>query len=78
MKQKTIVGAGEILWDVFPDGPRFGGAPSNFACSAAELARESAAVFVVSAVGNDELGERALASLQQHQVRTAEVQRNAQ
>ena len=31
----TVVGLGEVLWDVFPDGPRFGGAPANFACHAA-------------------------------------------
>ncbi|MCX7348308.1 MAG: hypothetical protein NTZ54_01880 [Alphaproteobacteria bacterium] len=39
-----IVGLGEILWDVFPDGARFGGAPANFACSAAGLAAGSARV----------------------------------
>ena len=31
----VVVGLGEVLWDVFPDGPQFGGAPANFACSAA-------------------------------------------
>ena len=34
----TVVALGEILWDVFPDGPKFGGAPANFACTTAELA----------------------------------------
>ena len=24
-----VVGLGEVLWDVFPDGPRFGGAPAH-------------------------------------------------
>jgi fructokinase len=59
-----IVGLGEILWDVFPDGARFGGAPANFACSAAGLAAGSARVSRVSmagAVGGDDLGRRALA-----------------
>ena len=32
-----IVGLGETLWDVFPDGAYLGGAPLNFSCSAAEL-----------------------------------------
>jgi fructokinase len=71
---KCIVGIGEILWDVFPDGPRFGGAPSNFACSLAELAKESADVFMVSAVGDDELGQRAVDALQRHGVDTSHLQ----
>jgi fructokinase len=69
-----IVGIGEILWDVFPDGPRFGGAPSNFCCSTAELAQGGAEVLMVSAVGDDELGHRAIDSLQEHGVNTNRVQ----
>lgn len=75
MKQQ-IVGLGEILWDVFPDGPRFGGAPANAACSAAELAGGSARVVMVSGVGEDPLGEEALAALQAHGVDVRGVQRN--
>jgi fructokinase len=56
-----IVGLGEILWDVFPDGARFGGAPANFACTAAGLAAGSARVSMAGAVGRDDLGRRALA-----------------
>jgi len=56
----SIVGLGEILWDVFPDGARFGGAPANFACSAAGLAGETARVSMAGAVGDDDLGRRAL------------------
>ena len=56
-----IVGLGEILWDVFPDGARFGGAPANFACSASGLAAGSARVSMAGAVGRDDLGRRALA-----------------
>ena len=67
----TIVGLGEILWDVFPDGPRFGGAPANFACSAAGLGREQVEVYIVSSVGKDGLGQRAIESLQQHGVNTS-------
>ena len=36
-RRPLIVAAGEALWDMFPDGPRFGGAPANFACHAAAL-----------------------------------------
>jgi fructokinase len=56
----VIVGLGEILWDVFPDGPRFGGAPANFACSVAALRGKSVDVHIASAVGRDELGRQAL------------------
>lgn len=64
----TIVGLGEVLWDVFPDGPRFGGAPANFACSAAGVGGETVHVSMVSAVGHDALGRRALQTLIEHAV----------
>ena len=54
----VVIAAGEILWDLFPDGPRLGGAPANFACHAAALGAES---WLVSAVGNDERGTAAIA-----------------
>ncbi len=71
----TIVGIGEVLWDVFPDGPRFGGAPANFACCAAALADGRFRVQMVSGVGNDELGSQALAQLVSHGVDVEAVQR---
>lgn len=52
----VIAGIGEVLWDVFPDGARFGGAPANFACHCAGLGAEA---WIVSAVGADADGERA-------------------
>ena len=49
-----IVGVGELLWDVFPDGRRVaGGAPFNFAFHCHNLGHEA---VVVSRVGDDELG----------------------
>jgi len=69
----VIVGLGEILWDVFPDGPRFGGAPANFACHVAALGGNAE---MVSAVGNDELGEQALEVLHQRGVGTGGVHRH--
>lgn len=66
----TVVGLGEILWDVFPDGPRFGGAPANFACHAAQL---GANAQMVSAVGQDELGQRAIETLQKKNVGTSSI-----
>jgi fructokinase len=55
-----IVSIGEILWDVIGDSEYLGGAPLNFAAHASKLGHE---VFLVSAVGDDERGERALARL---------------
>lgn len=74
MSPPLIVGLGEVLWDVFADGPRFGGAPANFACSAAELAGPAAQVAIVSAVGGDELGSQAAQSLREHGVDTTHLQ----
>ncbi|MCH2203066.1 MAG: carbohydrate kinase [Fuerstiella sp.] len=58
-----VIGLGEILWDVFPDGRRFGGAPTNFACCAARLGTGSVTTGMVSAVGHDDLGRQALQRL---------------
>lgn len=69
----VVVGLGEVLWDVFPDGPRFGGAPANFVCSAARLGHGQFEVVMASAVGDDELGRLAFAALNEHQVNSAVV-----
>lgn len=53
----TIVGIGEALWDCLPDGRKLGGAPANFAYHVGQFGWESA---VVSAVGNDALGDEIL------------------
>lgn len=52
-----IVGIGEALWDLLPDGKKIGGAPANFAYHVSQFGFESQ---VVSAVGNDKLGEEIL------------------
>ena len=55
-----VVGLGEILWDVLPNGKQLGGAPANFAYHVSQFGLESCAV---SAVGNDELGREILGAL---------------
>src|SRR5262245_33861278 len=72
-RRRTVIAIGEILWDVFPDGPRFGGAPANFACSVASLARDRIDVYAPGAVGGDDLGQRALEALHLHGVQTNHV-----
>lgn len=62
---------GEVLWDLFPDGERFGGAPANFACHAAI---QGADVTIVSAVGNDDHGREAIRILDDYGVDTSLIQ----
>jgi len=58
----TIVGIGEILWDLLPSGRQLGGAPANFAYCSHLLGSRG---VVVSRVGNDELGFEARTRLHQ-------------
>ncbi len=53
---------GEVLWDRFPDGEQLGGAPANCAW---HLGQAGAWAQLVSRVGDDEWGHRALAQLGQ-------------
>ncbi|MCJ7588784.1 MAG: carbohydrate kinase [Candidatus Aminicenantes bacterium] len=55
-----VVGIGEILWDILPDGRQLGGAPANFAFHARAL---GAASVIVSAIGDDRSGREILAEL---------------
>jgi fructokinase len=59
----NIIAIGELLWDVFPDQQRLGGAPANFAIHCAQLSGNEHEVALVSAVGDDELGTAALAAI---------------
>ena len=60
MPVPKIISFGEVLWDLFPDGERFGGAPANFACHAALLGGD---VTMVSAVGDEKRGRKAIGIL---------------
>lgn len=51
-----LVGIGELLWDLLPQGRQLGGAPANFAYHAAALGAEAR---LVSRVGRDDLGREA-------------------
>ena len=56
-RTERILVLGEILWDIFPDSVRLGGAALNFAAHARQLQHEA---LLISAVGRDELGEQAM------------------
>ena len=53
-RKPIVVGIGELLWDLFPEGKRLGGAPMNFCYHAQQLGAKG---IPVSAVGSDELGQ---------------------
>lgn len=61
MDNGSVIGLGEVLWDLLPDGKKIGGAPANFACHMAQFGYASLAV---SAVGRDALGDEAVAELE--------------
>lgn len=52
-KDNIVVGMGEALWDVLPEGKKIGGAPANFAYHISQFGLPSC---VVSAIGADALG----------------------
>ena len=55
-----VIGIGEALWDVLPDGKKLGGAPANFAYHTGQFGHQTLAV---SALGNDKLAEETLHAL---------------
>ena len=61
-----VVGMGEALWDVLPEGKKIGGAPANFAYHVSQFGLESCDV---SAVGEDALGAEILDNFTQKGVR---------
>lgn len=64
---KYVVGMGEALWDVLPEGKKIGGAPANFAYHVSQFGLESR---VVSAVGDDKLGNEICADFREKKLRT--------
>lgn len=61
-----IVGIGEALWDVLPEGRKLGGAPANFAYHVSQFGLDSR---VVSAVGDDKLGNDILENFDNNQLK---------
>lgn len=58
--KRLVVGLGEVLWDMLPEGRKIGGAPVNFAYHAGQFGIDTMAV---SAIGNDKLGEDTIAEM---------------
>ena len=60
---KYVIGIGEALWDVLPEGKKLGGAPANFAYHARQFGLEGIAV---SAIGQDALGDEIVEDFEAH------------
>ena len=67
----TVVGLGELLWDVLPQGRQLGGAPANFA-HMTNLVGDTG--IVASRVGDDDLGREAQERLRALGLQTSFVQ----
>jgi fructokinase len=71
MNAPKIISIGEVLWDMFPDSERFGGAPANFAC---HVALAGGDVAMLSAVGDDSYGHEAVKILDGYEIDTRLMQ----
>ena len=60
MNKDLVIGMGEVLWDVLPDGKKLGGAPCNFAYHVSQFGIPSCAI---SAIGDDPLGKEIIKNL---------------
>ena len=68
----NIIGIGELLWDLLPEGQELGGAPCNFVYHATKL---GASARILSAVGRDE-GKRNLRDYKEKNLLTDLIQIN--
>jgi len=67
----TFACFGEVLWDVFPDHEKIGGAPLNVAL---RLNSFGDTVAMISAVGNDDLGNKLISYLKENNLTSEFVQ----
>lgn len=65
MKKCKILSFGEIIWDIFNNDYKIGGAPFNFSADAVMLGADA---DLVSAVGNDDLGTQALKMAEKYKI----------
>lgn len=65
MTKPIVVGIGELLWDMLPEGKRAGGAPINFVYNATQLGADG---YAISAVGKDSLGDEIIRELEKSHI----------
>ncbi len=63
--KRYVVGLGEVLWDVLPEGKKLGGAPANFAYHAGQFLGMDNTI-AVSALGDDKLADETIEALKEH------------
>ena len=63
--KRYVVGLGEVLWDVLPEGKKLGGAPANFAYHAGQFLGSDNTI-AISALGEDRLAEETIEALREH------------
>ena len=64
-KKRYVVGLGEVLWDVLPEGKKLGGAPANFAYHAGQFLGNNNTI-AISALGEDRLADETIEALREH------------
>lgn len=74
-KTKSIYCYGEVLWDIFPEGARAGGAPFNVAYNLMRMGIDS---HMISRVGNDKLGTDLMKQLREWNISTEDSQIDTQ
>ena len=67
----SVVGLGEVLWDLLPTGPQLGGAPANFSYHAAALGARATAV---TRVGDDDPGKEVIRRFKQMKLTPESIQ----
>jgi len=72
-ENRKVVGLGELLWDVLPNGKQLGGAPANFAYITKLLGDEG---IVASRIGKDQLGSEAMGRLSELRLATESIQQD--
>jgi fructokinase len=71
LSKRTVIGLGELLWDMFPSGKQLGGAPANFAYILNLLGDLG---VVASRVGQDDLGGEAISRVKGLGLQAREIQ----
>ena len=64
-KKRYVVGLGEVLWDVLPEGKKLGGAPANFAYHSGQFLGNNNTI-AISALGEDRLADETIEALREH------------
>jgi len=71
--KQNIIGIGELLWDVLPEGKKLGGAPCNFVYHAQQQGAKGTAL---SAIGDDNNGKEILKLLKAKNISSELIQVN--